>query len=235
MIKLNAMFVLLLLTAWARYLVYGAFELKMFLLVFLLPIFSIVIYYFGKRIAKKEYTFTPRNRDEWSMYYAQSVLHTPKSLYKENKKRGELQVYFQQRWHYLVDKLVGDKSPWYLSLKVTVDECIYDVKWFRKKKFNKDENWKIYKDGDQIGKATTNIKLKNVMKFKEVLAINIGELDYQILSYTVNGTATIYQDEELVGSVKREHLVSRELLMEVKDDNPDLLVGLLLFRWYFKG
>ena len=60
MIQLNLLFVLLLLTALARYLVFDAFEPKMFAMIFLLPVASFAFFVISKRLAEKEKAYRPK-------------------------------------------------------------------------------------------------------------------------------------------------------------------------------
>lgn len=63
-IELNLLFVLLLLTAFFRYLVFGAFEPRSFAMIFLLPVTALVLFLISKKFADKERSFQPSTSDK---------------------------------------------------------------------------------------------------------------------------------------------------------------------------
>lgn len=68
MIELILLFVLLLLTALVRYLVFGAFEPLSFAMLFLFPVAVLVIFIISKRFADKERSYQPKDIAGWSFY-----------------------------------------------------------------------------------------------------------------------------------------------------------------------
>ena len=61
MIQLNLIFVLLLLTTFARYVILDEFEPLMFAMIFALPIASVVIFIMSRKFAEKEIGYQPKN------------------------------------------------------------------------------------------------------------------------------------------------------------------------------
>lgn len=115
MIELMLLFVLLLLTALARYIVFDAFEPLMFAMIFLLPVASLVIFLISKRLADNERSFQPKDIDEWSFYNAQKSLLIKKPLFKGKEKRGYVKRYFPHKWEYALSDIFG--FSWYLCLE----------------------------------------------------------------------------------------------------------------------
>ncbi|MFT9597189.1 hypothetical protein [Mesobacillus sp.] len=88
MIELLFLFVLLLLTTLARYIIFEAFEPLMFTMILLLPVGSLSIYLLSKRFAEKERAYQPKNIEGWSFYNIQKSLPVQKPLFKGKAKRG---------------------------------------------------------------------------------------------------------------------------------------------------
>ena len=87
MIELLFLFVLLLLTVLARFLVFGAFEPLSFALIFLLPVSALAIFMISKRLSEKERSYQPKDTTGWSFCNIQKSLIIQKPLFKG--KRAE--------------------------------------------------------------------------------------------------------------------------------------------------
>ncbi|WP_453996268.1 hypothetical protein [Bacillus nitroreducens] len=233
MIELLLLFVLLLLTALARYLVYDAFEPLMFSLIFILPILSLVIYYISKKLADKERSFQPKNIQEWSFYNIQKSLMIKKPLFRGDVKRGYVKRYFPKKWQYAFGDIFG--FNWYLCLEIKIDQDLYDVKWYRAKRFAQQDQWKIYKNGQQIGDACTLINLKNSVKLKEAIQCTFTNHTYVTSATTVTSGITLTKDEERVGTLKRNHLMSSIQVIDVPEDERESLIALLIHSLFFKN
>lgn len=233
MIELNLLFVLLLLTALARYIVFDAFEPLMFAMIFLLPVASLVIFMISKRLANKERSYQPKNIEKWSFYNIQKSLMIQKPLFKGKEERGYVKRYFLQKWQYALGDVFG--FNWYLSLEIQIDEDIYDVHWYREKWFTQQDQWKIYKNGALIGKARTLINLKNAAKLKEAIQFSFYDKSYISYATTVTSIISLTQDEEVLGTLKRNHIISNLQVIDVKEQQPEYIVALIVHSYYFKN
>ncbi len=233
MIELNLLFVLLLLTALARYLVFDAFEPLMFAMIFLLPITSLVIFLVSKRFAEKERSYQPKDIEEWSLYNLQKTLMIQKPLFKGDVQRGYVKRYFPKKWNYVLGDIFG--FNWYLSLEIQIDKDIYDVHWYREKWFRQQDQWRIYKNGEQIGEARTLINLKNAVKLKEAIQFRFYEKTYISSATTVKSIISLTQDEQVIGTLKPNHIISNVQVIDVQEHQPEYIVALIIHSYYFKN
>lgn len=233
MIELILLFILLLLTALARYIVFDAFEPLMFVLIFLLPVGSLAIYLISKRFAEKERAYQPKNIEGWSFYNIQKTLPIQKPLFKGEVQRGYVKRYFPQRWKYVMGDLFG--FNWYLSLKITIDDDVYDIQWYREKWFTQQDQWKVYKNGKQIGQAQTQLNLKNAMKLKEAIKYSLYDTSFMSSAMTVTSAISLTQDEVQLGTMKRNHIISNVQVIEAQEDKPEYIIALILHSYFFKS
>ncbi|GAM16706.1 hypothetical protein [Mesobacillus selenatarsenatis] len=233
MIELLVFFVLLLLTVLARYIVFGAFEPLMFAVIMLLPVGSLAIYLISKRFAEKERAYQPNNIEGWSFYNIQKSLPIQKPLFKGNAQRGYIKRYFQQKWKYIFGDLLG--FNWNLSLEIKIDNDLYDVQWYREKWFTQQDQWRIYKNGKLIGKAQTQLNLKNTLKLNEAIEYSIFETTFVSSAITITSTISLIQDEVLLGTMKRNHIISNVQVLEVQEEKPEYIVALILHSYFFKS
>lgn len=232
-IELLFLFVLLLLTTLARYIVFDAFEPLMFAVILLLPVGSLAIYLLSKRFAEKERAYQPKNIEGWSFYNIQKSLPIQKPLFKGKVQRGYIKRYFPQNWKYIFGDLFG--FNWYLSLEIEIDNDVYDVQWYREKWFTQQDQWKIYKNGKRIGKAKTQVNLKNALKLNEVIKLNFFDTTIVSSAMTITSTISLTQDKVLLGTMKRNHIISNVQVLEVQEEKPEYLVALILHSYFFKS
>ena len=233
MIQLNLIFVLLLLTTFARYVIFGEFEPLMFAMIFALPIASVVIFIMSKKFAKKELGYHPKNINGWSFYHLQNTIVNKKLLFKGNEQRGYIKRFFEQKWQYVIADIIS--SRWYLSLEIQIDEDVYTVRWYRKKWFTNQEQWYIYKNGERIGEASTLINLKNTAKLKEAIAFRFGDASLTSVATTVTSSISLMDGERLVGGLKRNHLISNVQVIDVNENKPEYIIALIVHAFNFKN
>ena len=233
MFELTVLFVLFLLTALARYIVFGAFDAPMFAIIFLLPVAALAIFMISKKFADKERSYQPKDIEGWSFYNIQKSLLIQKPLFKGNERRGYVKRYFPKKWQYAFGDVFG--FNWYLSLEIKIDQDVYDVRWYREKWFTQQDQWKIYKNGKQIGEAHTRINLKNTAKLKEAITYVFYDTSYISSATTVTPTISLIQDEELLGTTKRNHIISNVQVIDVQENHPEYIVALIVHSYYFKN
>ena len=233
MIQLNLIFILLLFAALARYIIFHAFEPAMFAMIFLLPVAAIVVYIMSKKFAEKERCYQPKNIAEWSFSNRQTSLLKEKPLFKGEKHRGYVKRYFTKKGQYVFADIFG--SSWYLSLEVQIHEDVYDVRCVREKWLTNQDRWIIYKNGEQIGEARTLINLKNMTKLKEAIEFTFQDISYISSATTITPTISLTQDEVLLGTMKRNHIVSTVQMIDVKEDYPEYIIALIVHAFYFKN
>lgn len=233
MIELLVLFVLLLLTTLARFLVFGAFEPTMLAMIFLIPVAAFVIFIMNKKFANQERFYKPKNIAGWSFYNIQKSLLISKPLYKGYDKRGSIKRYFPQKWKYALGDIFG--FNWYLSLEIRMDANTYDVCWYRKKWFSNQDQWKITLDRKQIGEARTLFNLKNSTKLKEAIQYDFADKSLISSASTVTSTISLTHNEETIGTLKRNKNSNHVQEMEVKDDCPEYLIALIIHSYYFKN
>ena len=233
MIILNLFFVVLLLTALARYIVFDAFDPLMFAIIFLLPVVSVVISLISQRLAAKERSYQPKNIDGWSFYNIQKSLMNQKPLFKGEELRGYVKRYFPKKWQYFIGDIFG--FNWYLSLEIQINKDIYDVQWYREKWFSQQDQWIIYKNGERIGEARTLINLKNAAKLKEAIQFNFYDKLYKSSAITVTSGISLTQGEKLIGTLKPNHIISNVQVIDVQENQPEYIVALIIHSFYFKS
>ncbi len=233
MIQLNMIFVLLVLATLARYIIFDAFDPIMFALIFSFPIAALGIYILSKDFAHKERSYTPENITEWSFSNRQTSLLIKKPLFKGNEKSGYVKRYFAKRGQYAFADIFG--SSWYLSLEIQIDQDIYDIRCDREKWLTRQERWKVYKNGEQIGEAHTLINLKNMTKLKEAIMFTFQDQTYISSAATITPTISLRQGEEQLGTMKRNHVVSTVQVIDVKEDRPEYIIALIVHSYYFKN
>ena len=233
MIELIVLFILALIALLARYVVYGEFELLSLAVVCLMPLTALVIFIISKKFANKERAYQPDDLTEWSFYQLQKSLMIEKPLFKGNEQRGSVKRYFPEKWKYILADIFGTDS--YLSLKIKVDEDLYDVRWQRGKLFPQQDRWKVYKNGEPIGKAETLITLKNSTKLKEVIKFEFPDTSFTTSAITVNSAISLTCDGAQMGTLKRKHLISGMQVFDVQEDRPEYIIALIIHSYYFKN
>lgn len=230
MIYLGLIFILLQLTLLARYIVFDAFEPVIYGMTFLFPAAGFIVFLVSKKFADKERSYQPKNITEWSFYHIQKSITNPKPLFKGNEQRGYVKRYFPKIWQYVLSDIFG--SNWHLTLEIQIDQDVYDVHWERGKRLQ--DQWKIYKNGDQIGTARTRTNLKNSAKLKEVITYNIYDAQYESSALTITGSISLTQNDVKIGSLKRNHIVSSIKVIDVQENCPEYIVALIIHYFYFK-
>lgn len=233
MIKLNLLFILLLLATLARYIVFDAFEPLMFAMTFLFPISAIGVYIMSKKFAQKERSYQPKDITQWSFTHRQTSLLIEKPLFKGRERRGYVKRYFTKKGQYVLADIFG--TSWYLSLEIQIDQDIYDVRCNREKWLTTQDRWKIYKNGQQIGEARTLLNLKNMKKLKEAIEFTFEDETYLTSAVTITRTISLTQDEKLLGTMKPNHMISTVKVIDTKDDCPEYLVALIVHSFFFKN
>ncbi len=233
MIKLLLLFVLLLLTALARFLVFDAFEPLMFAMIFLFPVASLVIFIISKKFANKERNYQPPKITGWSFYNIQKSLMIKKPLFYGDVKVGYVKRYFPHQWQYVLSDIIG--FNWYLNLEIEIDQDIYNVQWYREKWFTNQDQWRIYKNGEQIGTAYTRINLKNTTKLKEAIEFQVGGEVYHTSASTVTSMISLTHNETLLGTLKRNHIMSNVQVIDIQKTQPEQVVALIVHSYYFKN
>lgn len=94
MYKLIILFILVQLAILARYIVFGAFDIANYLVTYLLLVAAAFIYFYSKRLIKKEASYAPTNIASWSFLNRQRTFTIEKPLYKGDVKRGSIQRKF---------------------------------------------------------------------------------------------------------------------------------------------
>lgn len=233
MIELIVLFVLLLLTLLARYLVYGAFEPLALAVICLMPLASLAIFLISKRLADKESAYQPKNIDGWSFYHIQKSLMNKKPLFNGNEQKGYIKRYFPERWKYAFADVFG--FNWYLSLEIQIEQNIYDVRWYRIKWLTQQDQWKIYKNGEQIGTARTLINFKNSAKLKESIEYIFADIAYITSASTVTSAISLTHNEKLLGTLKRKHAISGVQVIDLQEESPEYIVALIVHSYFFKN
>ena len=103
-------------------------------------------------------------------------------------------------------------------------------KWLTKQDW-----WEIYKNGERIGEARTLINLKNMTKLKEAIEFTFEENCYISSAQSITPTISLMQDDKLLGTMKRNHIVSTVQVIDVKEDQPEYIVALIVHAFFFKN
>lgn len=232
MFKLIILFLLLQLAVLARYIVFDAFEPISYASTYLTLAAAIFTYFLGKNFQKKEVAYTPQQQDGWSFLNKQRVFSNKKPLYKNDEKKGYIFRTYIKKWHYFIADFFGES--FFLALSIQIEEDNYELIPTTKKLFTNQSYWDVLLNGEKIGKAKTVIDLKNTAKLKEVIEMDLYDKTYQTAAATVSSKIKlIYQDEQ-VGMIERSALISQVNVLKVKEDQPQLLIPLILHEYYFK-
>ena len=120
-------------------------------------------------------------------------------------------------------------------MEIQIDEDVYTVLWYRKKRFTNQEHWYIYKNNEKIGKASTLINLKNTAKLKEAIAFQFGDVSLTTVATTVTSSISLMDGEHLVGGLKRNHLISNVQVIDVHENKPEYIIALIVHAFNFKN
>ncbi|MEW4328777.1 hypothetical protein Q0N12_19160 [Rossellomorea marisflavi] len=232
MIQLLFYFVMVMVVALFRYLVFDAFDPELLGAAFLFPVAALILYVLTKHIEKKEQAYVPKDVKGWSFYHLQRSFAVPKPLFKGDQKRGYLKRYYENKRRFLLGEMVS--SNWYVSMEIKIDEELYQVKWYREHRFSMQEHWEIVRGGGPIGKAKTLVNSKRVGKRKQVIELQIGERTLQTITNPVTSIISVTSGTESIGTLKRNHDVSNVSVMEVGTGDHEALVALILHHFYFK-
>lgn len=213
-----------------RYILFDTFHFSV-LTIFIFPVVSFVIYLLSKRFARQERSYQPKNIESWSFYHLQNVLLNQKPLFKGEEKRGYVKRYFTTKWQYVVADVIS--MNWYLSLEIQLDDDIYNVRWYRKKRFSTMEHWYIYKNGKQIGDAYTEVNVGNAVKLKEVLKLRVNDTVYISSAISVNSNVSLTKNEIGIGTLKRNHILSNVKVIDVEGDEQESILALILHSYAF--
>lgn len=228
MVKLNVLFVLLLLIV----LMVGEFNLWNVAVLCLFPTAAIILYLVSKWMTAKEASYQPLKKENWSFFYLQRTYLNKKLLFKGEENRGSIQQYFKQKWQYVVSDFFDLRL--YLSLRIYIGDDCFDVRWERRKGFSQQEHWVIYKNDVVIGKAYTALNVKNMSKLKEEIIFELGEAIWATSARTVTSTVSLMTNNKQEGELRRNHLVSNVHSINVTGDRPEYIVSLILHFFYFK-
>lgn len=226
------MFLFVQLAILARYFVYGVFDPILYGSTFLFLFGAVVVYVVSKTFVKKELAYTPKETATWSFLNLQHTFNVEKPLFKGDIKRGYIQQIFQKKWQYLMADIIG--STFFLTLKVIIDEHKFEIKPTKGKWFSNQSYWTIYKNGQEIGSAKTVVDLKNTAKLKEVIEIHVNEQIYSTAANTITSQITLLHNNQQIGEMKRNHLISNVHTIDVEEDSPEKILALILHAFHFK-
>lgn len=232
MYKAILLFFLLQLTLFARYLAFGAFEPITYASTFLLLIVACIIPFISKKLVHKETNYQPTNISGWSFYLRQKSILNRKPIFKENEQRGYIQRFFEKKWQHVVADIIGFNL--YVALKIQLDENSYVVRWNPKNRLSQQEYWEIYKNGEKIGEAQTLINMKNTVKLKEVIEFTFEDKTFTSSATTVSSAISVCNENEVVGKMKRNHLISNVHVLDVQGDCPEYLIALITHAYNFE-
>ncbi len=227
------LFVLLILTAIARFIVYGTFETSVLAMIFLIPVFVLIMWTMAKQLAKKERAYEPSQINDWSFLHTQNVFRIEKPLFKGLENKGYIKRYFQNNSQYVLSEIFG--SQWYLSLEVEIEGILYDIRWYQEKQSFKQDSWKIYKNGLQIGEAKTANPIKNSASSKETIIYHMEDKQFKSKASSIGKTVSLFQEEQLVGTASPHYAVNNVQVIELKVEEPLYIVGLVLHSYYFQN
>ena len=233
MFKLIITFILVQLAILARYLVYDAFDAIFYVSTYLFLIATVFLYFVSKRFVKKELAYTPNNIASWSFLNRQRIFTNEKPLYKGDVKRGSIQRKFPKKWQYIAADIFG--TNFFLALTIKIDENIFELTPFSEKLFSNQSYWTIYKNGQKIGSAKTVIDLKNTAKLKEVIELQISDEIYSTAASTVTSQISLVHNNQHIGEMKRNHLISNVNIIDLNYNSPDRIIALILHAYYFKN
>ncbi|MCM2605457.1 hypothetical protein [Rossellomorea marisflavi] len=232
MIQLLFYFVMVMIVALFRYLLFDAVDPELLGAAFLFPVGALVLYVLTKHFQKKEQAYVPKDVKGWSFYHLQRSFAVPKPLFEGDQKRGYLKRYYESKGRFIIGEMVS--SNWYVSMEIKVDGDLYQVKWYRERWFSRQEHWEIVRNGELIGQARTLVDLRRIAKLKEVIEFHIGNRTLQTAANTVTSTITVTSGEAAIGTLKRNHIVSNVSAMEVRNRDHEAMVALILHHFYFK-
>lgn len=233
MIQLILLFILTQLALLARYIVFDAFDPVVYASTFLFLPAAAFIYFFSRHKMKKERAFAPKDIQNWSFYTVQKVFKVAKPLYKGTEKRGYILRYYVKKWHYVVSDIIG--ASLFLAIHIEIDGHLYNIVPNSKKWRSVQSHWTIYKDDVEIGHAQTAVTLKNSAKLTEAIDITFGNESYTTSAKTVTSAISVLQQDKVVATMKRDHMVSNVHVLQADEDAPEALLALILHAYYFKN
>ncbi|MBV6684678.1 hypothetical protein KV679_13240 [Bacillus sp. JRC01] len=232
MIQLLFYFVMVMIVALFRYLLFDAVDPELLGAALLFPVGALVLYVLTKHFQKKEQAYVPKDVKGWSFYHLQRSFAVPKPLFEGDQKRGYLKRYYESKGRFIIGEMVS--SNWYVSMEIKVDGDLYQVKWYRERWFSMKEQWEIVRNGELIGQAETLANSKGIGKRKEVIEFRIGERTLQTITNPVTSTISVHSGDAAIGTLKRNHIVSNVSAMEVRNRDHEAMVALILHHFYFK-
>ncbi|WJV19034.1 hypothetical protein QU593_00570 [Rossellomorea marisflavi] len=232
LIQLLFYFVMVMVVALFRYLVFDAVDPGLLGAALLFPVGALILYVLTKHIEKKEQAYAPKDVKGWSFYHLQRSFSVPKPLFEGDQKRGYLKRYYDSKRRFIIGEMVS--SNWYVSLEIKIDGDLYQVKWYRERRFSMKEHWEIVRNGELIGQAETLANSKGIGKRKEVIEFRFRERTLQTITNPVTSTISVHSGDAAIGTLKRNHTASNVSVMEVGNHDPEALVALILHHFYFK-
>lgn len=233
MIQLITIFFLVQMAVLARYIVFEKFEPISYASTYLFLLAAIFLYTLSKVFMRKELEYRPNNIDSWSFFNKQRIFNIEKPLYKGQEKRGSIQRVFLKKWHSIVADLIN--QSFFLALKVKIDQNMFEVKPVKGKWLSNQSYWTICKNGIEIGHAKTVLDFKNTAKLKEVIEIQLAERTYKTVANTVTSEIKIYENDEQMGQMTKNQLISNVNTIAVAEDSPEKIIALLLHAYHFKN
>ena len=240
MARLLFLFILISVGNFFRFIFLGVFDLKQILLLSMFPIGAALIFFIQKWLAKRDTTYIPLNevKGEWNTTIY-NRLAGRKMVYKGQKKVGEYKRFYFKWWQKIVNDVLEGNGTWYLNLSfISPDEEKIDIVETKNELFKAYQEWEVRRDGFIRGKIKTDYSIKNSVKLKEALILELGEESYYYQSYKIGSEIHVLQDGKVIASGKRSGFFSSTYhfhLQEEKEEHEVFLVlTYVLFHYVYK-
>ncbi|MGD6780260.1 hypothetical protein ACQCT3_10290 [Sutcliffiella horikoshii] len=224
-----------------RFFFIGEFEWNQVFLLFMFPIGAVVVWFIHKWMVQKDVNYTPEDTDEnWNTHMGERYSTGMKQLYKGRMKIAEYHRFYQRRWQHWVNEVVEGDGNWYMNLSFEV-AAGGKVKFVEQRSslIKNNTNWKIMQDGEPIGEVKTEYSMKNAVKLKEALKVEIDEKVINYQSFGIGSATEVRIDNHVVAKGKRSEVLRSKYSFELVDDQyaeleQILVMGFILFNYVHK-
>lgn len=220
-----------------RYIVYGRFEPDQLLILLLFPIGAILILFIMKWQYNKDRDFEPVEEDKYFVTrMGDRVSRTKKPIYNNRDQIGFYQRLYPTWWKRIVADIMNNPGQWYLNLSFSLKNG--DTVTFKGEKENKikgNNEWNIYRNDMQIGKARTDLSWKNIGKLRKDLILEYANNNYYFKSFGIGSKTEISLNDSIIATGERVRGSVYELKIDCPDNHdPEILfMGYIMFNYQF--
>lgn len=223
-----------------RFVILGKFEWDQVFTLFFFPIGAILVWFVHRWMIKRDLNYKPKQTDEnWNTYMGERYSTGKKFLYKGSQRKGAYHRFYKHWWQHVFNEVIEGDGKWYMNLSFELQDGDR-IKFIeqRKKKFRSNETWHTVKNDKIIGKVKTDYSMKNTVKLREGLTLEMNDKVYYFKSFGIGSKTEVLLNNKMIAKGERSDSLRSKYHFEIIEGDEEvellLMMTYILFNYVHK-